>query len=747
MSRITDSVKFLDLARDRYQTGLDADQIDRLEAEADNEFANASDLSKNQWDQIPLASRKENHRPVLQWNRIPTYVQQVVNDGRQNKPAIKISQGDKGEKATAEFFQTRIRQIEYESDADIAYDTARDQQVTSGRGFVRVRTDWKPGTFQQYLCIERIENQFSVVFDPAAKCYDRSDADWCFVSSNMSDDQFKRAYGEEKFKAFTDWSDGDSYVDGWVTYDKSLRLIRVCEYWEKKFKERVLCLLGSTGLPVWKDTFAEEEYIRLKANGNITAERTEQDASVCRYVIDGSQILEEGDWLGSTIPIVPFWGREAVVNGIRRTYSLIRNAKDPQRLVNLYVSNIAEQIAMMPKAPYEAPVGSIAQNHEKDWQDSGLTAKAILYYKAWDESGRELPRPSRVVSEPPIQALTIGLQQSIDAIKAAMGIYDASLGARSNETSGIAIERRKKSAEIVNFHFPDNESRSRKRIGEILIELIPKLDKPGSTVPTRSEEGKTELVPIGTPYKNPKGEMVTHNLTDGDYGVVVSTGPTQDSARAEERESLTALITGVPETFWIIGDRWIELSDAPGSEEDADRVRRAINMKTPGLIETPEYKQGIPPQAQQQMMAMQQELEVTKQFAQSLHEKLETKQPELDNAVKLKQMDIEFQREKLAVDNTTKVAVEEIKLGITSDLELLHHEIDLLKLAQGLNAEKQAQESDQQHAATMQDTQHAQALEQGEQGHAQSMEQQDQAQAGALEQGQQAADLAPKETK
>lgn len=708
--------KWLTEARNRYQTGLDADQIDRDAAERDNIFANASDINKEQWDPIPLASRQDNHRPVLQWNRIPTYVQQVVNDGRQNKPAIKISAGDGGEKATAEFYQSRIRQIEYDCDADIAYDTAREQQVTSGRGFIRVWTEYVPGTFQQKLCIDRIENQFSVVFDPGAKRYDRSDADWCFVITRISRDEFKRKYGAVSLYSDIDFTSSENPCPEWIGIGEKNDMVQIAEYWLKKYEKRILCYLKN-GATAWKDTLTDEEFQEMVAlDGRAQPiTREEQDATVWRYIINGAEILEEGEWLGSTIPIVPVWGREAVVAGIRRTFSLIRQAKDPQRLVNLYVSNIAEEIAMMPKAPYEAPIGSIEANHEKAWQDAGQTAKAILYYQQYTEDGRALERPSRIQAEPPIQALSIGLSQAIDAIKAAMGIFDASLGARSNETSGVAIERRKKSAEIVNFHFPDNENRSRKRIGEILIELIPLLDKPGSKVPIRFEDGKSEVVPIGEVYVHPKtGEEVIHNLGQGDYGIVVSTQTSYESARAEEHERLVALVEAEPQLLTVIGDQVIRTSDFPGSEDIAMRMENWIKKINPGVIQEKEQKP-LPPQVQQYILGLQQELQTTRAFAQSMHEKLETKQPELENKIQVERMKIDFEREKLQIDNTTKIAIEELKMGMQADLEVLRGELARLEQQQGFSHAAQMAESAQQHESEQADAQRAAEIESSQQ--------------------------------
>src|ERR1035437_3753041 len=161
MPKSLNTTDFLSEARRRYDFGKQADKLDREVAEDDNRFAHADDKDLGQWDKKAKTARKK--RPVLQWNRIPTYIQQVTNDGRQNKPAIKINRGDEqSTQHTAEFYTGRIRQIEYESNVDTAKDTARDQQVTSGGGFVRVSTEWIPGTQTQRILVDKIDNQFSV---------------------------------------------------------------------------------------------------------------------------------------------------------------------------------------------------------------------------------------------------------------------------------------------------------------------------------------------------------------------------------------------------------------------------------------------------------------------------------------------------------------------------------------------------------------------------------------------------------
>lgn len=644
----TTDVEFLAEARERYEAGMQADAEDRAQAEADNKFAYADDKNLGQWDEAAVKART-GKRPILQWNRIPTSVQQVANDGRENKPSIKITPGDGGVPETAEFLQGRIRQIEYDSDADTAKDTARDQQITTGRGFIRVRTEYIPGTFRQKICIDRIENQFSVVWDPAAHKYDRSDADWCFVVSHISRDQHMRDYGKESVVNRMDFADARELAPKWIGIGSKSELIQIAEYWVKKYKNRTLCLLTSQELPAWKDQLTAGQYDTFKRNGNIVQERQEKCPTVMQYVINGAEILSETEWLGSTIPIVPVWGKEAVVEGQRRTFSLIRNAKDPQKMLNLLVSNLAEKLAQMARTPIMVPVGGIAEQHSADWVND--SAAAYRLYVQWDNQGRQLNKPERIDYEPPIQGLLEGIRGCIDAIKASMGIYDAALGAKSNETSGIAIQRRQKESDVSNYHFPDNEARSNKYLGKILVELIPKVDKAGSNAEIRTEDGKTHVVPVGTPHKDWKtGEVVCHDLSQGQYGVSVSTGPSATSQRQEQYERDATLIQAAPELMWVFGDQMFASDDTPGHEDRADRMKRAIEMKTPGLIQEKGDQPQIPQQVQQQMMAMQKELGDTKAFAQSLHEQIQSKQPELQNQFNLKQMELQAKQAEAAAD-------------------------------------------------------------------------------------------------
>lgn len=726
-SSIKNVGEFMSLARDRYELALAADSEDRAAAEEDVAF-----VAGDQWRDDAVQRRKKAKVPILTWNRLGVFVAQVVNDGRQNKPAIKTMALDGGKKETAEFFQSRIRQLEYDCDADIAYDTAREQQVVSGRGFIRVGTEFQTGkTFKQRATIEPIENQFSVLFDPAARKYDRSDADWCFVFSHTSKEAYERKYGKNTAAAAANYFANESNpAPDWINCGTNGDFIQVAEYWLKEHRQRALCLFPDL-TAAWRDELPREFDEAL-----IMDERDVDDVTVCQYIIDGVEPLAETEFAVPHIPIVPLWGKQMVVAGKRCNYSLVRFAKDPQRLVNLYVSNIAGEIARTSKTPYIVAEGQIL-GREHEWETMNEDPRTVIQYKAKDVAGNLIGKPTRETVEPPIQALTLGLNQAIDAIKAAMGIYDAQLGAKSNETSGIAIERRKKQSNATNFHFPDNEARTRKSIGRILLALIPVLDRGANEVPTRSEDGKTTLVKLGQPYLDPKtGATIEHDLENGEYGVGVATGPSHASQREEAFDVYSQIANADKGFMQIAGDLLFRNMDAPGAEQIADRYEK---MLPPQLKPRDESEAG---QADQQAQAVQQLSAQNEQMGAQLHDmaqQLETNQAAENTKIEIARMQEETKRDIAKSADATKLAIAQIGAGVQDQARAAADALAVLKIREAMEdrAHEAALASSAQAAAAagqLASQEHATDQQRATQDHATATAQQGQQHAAGMQQ-------------
>lgn len=669
--------EFLVQARENMHNGLKADEIDRTEAEFDSKFYIGGD---NQWDEQSLLLRRppdatKPRRPVMTWNRLQGPVYQVVNDGRMNKAGIKIGVGDGGDPNTAEYLQSRIRYVEYDSDADIAYDTARQQVSICGRGFIRIITDWEsPKSWNQKVLINEIKNQFSVVWDPAGVEYDLKDSNWWFIIGRISEETYKRKHGKDAFEKWTAFfKEQVSYASEWAKADGMLPEV---EYWINAFRKDTLW-----ELPDGQSRFQSEmtkdqiETFRTAKCRN----RSTYVPQVVQYLIDGASILDETPWIGSRIPIVPHWGDYTCVEGKERRQGIIRQAIGPQKVVNLTVSNIAELTAQIPKTKYAAAEGQLT-GYEDDWQPN--SSKVVRYYKRFDNQGRDLGQPIADTSEPPIQALSVQLGQAIDATKAGTNVFGAALGDRSNETSGKAIDARKVESDVANFHIPDNEARTRKSIGRILVDIIPKLDAARKQASIREVSGQTRTVDLspteqGIPYTNSKGEKVFIKPTEGEYAVTVSQGPSYTSQRQEAAETYSEIAKAYPPFMELAGDLYFRNLDAPGADDIADRFEQKI---IPTEFRKP--KEGGPnlsPEAKVMLVKQKQVVASLNARCEELEAQLGQLQNDLKARLSEKQMEIEAKKEITLIQEETKRTIALAQLESNEAVELLRQEIATVK--------------------------------------------------------------------
>ena len=203
---MSDKTDLLATMRTRLETAIAAYSESRESELDDLRFYAGSSDNQWQWPSDVLATRGSAQaattiaRPCLTINKLPQHVRQVTNDQRQNRPSGKvIPVDDKADVKVAEIYDGMVRHIEYVSDADVAYDTACENQVTYGEGFIRILTDYcDENSFDQDLRIGRVRNSFSVYMDPLIQDPCGADAQWCFVTQDIPKDEYEREYPKAK---------------------------------------------------------------------------------------------------------------------------------------------------------------------------------------------------------------------------------------------------------------------------------------------------------------------------------------------------------------------------------------------------------------------------------------------------------------------------------------------------------------------------------------------------------------------
>jgi hypothetical protein len=650
-------------ALDDFRLCEDAENDNRTSALEDIQFSRLG----IQWPADVARQRQIEGRPCLTINKLPTFIRQVVNDARQNKPSIKVHAADSGaDPATAEVMNGLIRNIEYTSNADTAYDTATECAVTGGFGYIRVGMDYAyDDAFDMDICIKRVANPFSIYGDPNSREADSSDWDKAFVVDQLTKEQFKAQWGD---KAQVDWDDsvwnevGTSWRDGNTT--------TVAEWWTREETDRPIVLLSDGSVHDREDMQSDEMQFLLQAGQiQVVRERIAKSCKVTQRFMSGAEILETREWPGRYIPIIPVYGDEFDVEGKRYFRSLIHNAIDAQRMFNYWRTASTELVALAPKVPFIGEEGAFDVDIDR-WNTANTKSHPFLEYS----KNKQPPQRQPLDMGTAAGALQEALNAS-DDIKSIIGLYDASLGARSNETSGRAIMARQREGDVSTFHFIDNMSRAIRHTGRILIDLIPKVYSGERIIRVIGEDGTQETKPInqqfqqkdpktgqpmqqsvmgpnGQPVQDQTGNplmqpiMAMHDLTAGKYDLTVETGPSYTTQREEFVAAATELIRANPAIAPAVGPELVKSMDFP----NADKIAQKLEDMASGQP-SPQVQQQID-QGKKQMEQMAQQLQQLQQ---------ENQQLKADKSDKLAQIEADQQIELVKVQSNEKIEAAKIE--------------------------------------------------------------------------------------
>ena len=586
-------------AKEAFEAAQDCEQDNRNEALDDLRFARLEE----QWPEPIRKQRELDGRPVLTINKLPAHIRQVVNEARINKPAINVHAVDsESDPETAEIISGLIRNIEQSSDAEVAYDTALEYAVTMGFGYFRINTRYaRDDAFDQDIVIEREPNPFAIFGDPNSTAADSSDWNVAFKLDAVSRKAFERQYGDAEASSFTDtgvFQTLQSYQGDQVV---------LAEYWTREDDQREIVAL-SDGQVIDADVYGQQKDLFDALGLTVIASRVVPSHKVRQRILSGGAVLDEIDWKGRFIPIVPVYGEEFNVEGRRYLRSLVRSAKDPQRMFNYWRTATTELVALAPKAPFIGRKGVFDYDLAK-WQTANTESHAFIEY-----DGAEPPMRQPFAGVP-AGALQEALNAS-DDIKAILGQYDASLGARSNETSGKAIIARQREGDVSTFHYIDNLSRAIRHAGRIIVDLIPHVYSAPRMVRILGPNDEAQMVPVNQPVAVQQQQMVQeqieaqgelqamsriYDLTTGKYDVTDKVGPSFASQREDMREDIGQLIQAMPAAAPVLMDLWVKSMDIP----DGEKIVRRLEALLPPQVQGDDPAMAA---AQQQMQAMAQEM-------------------------------------------------------------------------------------------------------------------------------------------
>lgn len=629
--------------RERANSGSDPDE-ELLQEIRDRYRAYESDWAKireerdtdlryicgDPWDVKDRKARADAGRPCINHDELGQYVNQCVNNVRQNKRGIKVDpKGDESTDQTAALGQDLIRTIEYDSNAASIYSGAYQDMVEGSYAFFRIGRRYvaedvesdDPKIFDQEIVIKPISNPNSVLFDPRCKEPDWSDAQACFVLERVPKKEFKTRWRDARMTDFS-WAHQDFAAD-WI-FDQD---VLVAEYWRVETKRRKRYLL-------------EDGQVVFEPRGRpVDKERWVQERKVMQYLTNGVEILErpESPEPGTIIPIIPMIGLSRYRENKRELFSLVRLARDPQLSLAYLNSQEMEEAGLTPKSPFLGYKGQFDSSRDA-WKTITKIPHAFLEADVPDNwpVGQVPPLPQRVPFTPNFGAYEVAKDSCRRAIQAAMGITPLPTAMqRANQKSGVALDRMENLEALGSFHFVDGYDRAIRLAGKVIDQWIPAVYTRERTKHIRKPDDSYRRIQLNTeaPYADEKsGTPVHFPVQPADHAISISSGPSINSQRDAVSKFLDSLIAQLP-----------QLPVSP--PQAAKLLSLAIQMKNLGpkgdeMAEIISPTEGNPEQSQQQMAMMQGKLQ--------------------EQAIMIQQLQTELQ--KLTVEKQAKVVEGEYKL-------------------------------------------------------------------------------------
>lgn len=580
MDELKQDDKILTAARDRMRECRDVEDPQIEQAAEDLRFL----TGEGQWPESERAARDAEGKPTLTFNALPQFVRKITGQIRQINPAIKVGAADSAASDdVAEIYEGLIREIEYRCDAPSIYESAAESAASCGIGHFRIRTDYYDHEgFDQHILIERVFNPFAVFYDPKAKEPTRQDAEFAFIIEQMRLDDFKDAYPDADTSDFA-----DARQPSWWSDWRGGETITIAEYYWREFEEYEIAVteMGQ----VIKGPFPKELRLARK--------RTVRKPKIMWAKVTGSDILEGPTRVvGEYIPVIAVTGEEIHIGEKVYRSGAIRHAKDSQVSYNIMRTASVETTLLQPRAPYLVTPKQIS-GLETFWNEANNANRPYLPYNP-DEKSTGIPARAT----PPVAStgLLQEAQVAAEDMKRTIGIYDASLGARSNETSGVAIQSRQKEAEIANSIYADNMVKAVSQAGRVIVSMIPEIYDAKRIIRVLGEDAQEKLVEINQMMISQDGIVTQNDMKAGRYAVRVSVGPTYDSKRQEASAGMMDLMQRIPQAAPIIADLVAGSQEWPDADRIAERLRKTI---PPNLLEDEEKTKDDP---QAQMMAQQQ---------------------------------------------------------------------------------------------------------------------------------------------
>jgi hypothetical protein len=582
---------------------------------------------RDQWTAVERSEFSRLFKPAMTFNKLYDSTKKVIGEQRKNKPDL-IVRSLTG-KATQEQINLRadlVRSIAYQSQTDLVYQTAFRSALMMGHGAFQVCLDYdKPKSFKKIISYDIIPDVTMCAWDATAKKPHKGDGNNCSRRFILPRDEF--------FATYPYVTNPVSYVDPnsmmdmqWVTRDT----ITICDEFVKEWFPLIIYKL-SNGMTVTEEEWEEAQQTRQmqkkivsgsiverileKEFPNVVDQRQTQDYKIMHYRMIRDLIIDFSEWPSRQLPIPFVDGDSYWMEGRQYTRSFIHEARDAQKCVNYFGSEIAAEIKNRRREQWLGTPDNIA-GYEQDWRNPELQM-GILRAKPDPKTGL---MPQKMPAWELSQGLIANFQRASQDIREILG-FSENEALQGRDISGKARRERKLEGSMSAYVFFDNLNQAIEQGGRIVNDLLPYIvgDDERNMVISKPD-GKSQSITLNEKQKD---GSVKNQIKDGEFDVEIDTGPSFAVQQDIALEFMQQTLQANPQAFNLIADLWASQLDVQMMPQIRERLK---NLVPPQVLAKEEGKELPPPPPSPQEQMMQHEMQNKQQEIMERAKELEIRQ-------------------------------------------------------------------------------------------------------------------------
>ncbi|HSW70401.1 MAG TPA: portal protein, partial [Gammaproteobacteria bacterium] len=379
------------------------------------------------------------------------------------------------------------------------------------------------------------------------------------------------------------------------------------------------------------------------------------------------------EWPSRHLPIIFVDGDSYFIEGRQYTRSFIHEARDAQKCVNYFGSEIAAEVKNRRREQWLGTPDNIS-GYEQDWRNPELQM-GILRAKPDPKTGQ---MPIKQAPWDLSPAIMQNFQRATQDIREILGFSETE-ALQGRDISGKARRERKLEGSMSAYVYFDNMNQAVEQGGRVVNDLLPYIigEEERSMILSK-KDGRTESI---TMNEQQKDGSIINNIGLGDFDVEIDSGPSFAVQKEVSLEMFQQTLQAFPQAFPLIADLWAANLDIQWLPQIKERFKSLVH---PEIIAKEEGKQLPPKPPSPQEMMMKQEMQNRQQQLMERAEELKIRQgkhelekaklmldaKELEarmgmekekNLIDLKKADLDFSSKiaKALTDHHTKLSLKE----------------------------------------------------------------------------------------